>query len=173
MDEQSLIGLDNSELKEICKLNNFPSYHGDQLYSWLYKQSITDIEKMTNVPNELKLMIQKKFKQNNLQIKSVYTSLLNRATETTDIVTEIINFPKEEIKYDWRLNERHYGALQGLNKSETASKYGEDQVQIWRRSYDISPPLLSDNDKRHPKFNEKFTIDTAKNTRNSEKIFRS
>ena len=94
--------------------------------------------------------------KNNLQIKSVYTSLLNRATETTDIVTEIINFPKEAIKYDWRLNERHYGALQGLNKSETASKYGEDQVQIWRRSYDISPPLLDMDDERHPRFNDKF-----------------
>ena len=92
----------------------------------------------------------------NLQIKSVYTSLLNRATETTDIVTDIINFPKEEIKYECRLNERHYGALQGLNKSETASKYGEDQVQIWRRSYGIPPPLLDMEDERHPRFNDKF-----------------
>ena len=97
-----------------------------------------------------------KLLKDNLHIKSVYTSLLNRATETTDIVTDIINFPKEEIKYDWRLNERHYGALQGLNKSETASKYGEDQVQIWRRSYDISPPLLDMDDERHPRFNDKF-----------------
>ena len=68
----------------------------------------------------------KELLKNNLKVKSVYTSLLNRATETTDIVTGIINFPKNEIKYDWRLNERHYGALQGLNKSDTASKYGED-----------------------------------------------
>jgi len=92
----------------------------------------------------------------NIIINSVYTSLLNRATETTDIVTGIINFPKEQIKYDWRLNERHYGALQGLNKSETASKYGEDQVQIWRRSYDIQPPLLGMDDERHPRRNDKF-----------------
>ena len=62
----------------------------------------------------------------NIKIKSVYTSLLKRALETTDIVTDIINFPREHIKYDWRLNERHYGALQGLNKSETASKFGEE-----------------------------------------------
>ena len=92
----------------------------------------------------------------NYQIKSIYTSLLNRATETTDIVAEIINFPKQDIQYDWRLNERHYGALQGLNKSETAEKYGEDQVHIWRRSYDIPPPLLQEDDKRHPKFYKKF-----------------
>jgi 2,3-bisphosphoglycerate-dependent phosphoglycerate mutase len=93
-----------------------------------------------------------------IQIESVCTSLLNRATETTNIVTDIINFSKDSIKYNWRLNERHYGALQGLNKSETATKYGEDQVHIWRRSYDIPPPLLDDNDKRHPKFTDKFKI---------------
>ena len=92
----------------------------------------------------------------NLQIKSVYTSLLSRAIETAKIVTDIIEFPRENIQYDWRLNERHYGALQGLNKSETASKYGEDQVQIWRRSYDIPPPFLEIDDERHPKFDDKF-----------------
>ena len=92
----------------------------------------------------------------NIKIRSVYTSLLNRATETANIVTKIISFPKKNIKHDWRLNERHYGALQGLNKSETAAKYGEDQVHIWRRSYDIAPPLLKIDDPRHPKFNNKF-----------------
>ena len=92
----------------------------------------------------------------NIKISSVYTSLLDRATETANIVTKIINFQKKNIKYDWRLNERHYGALQGLNKSETATKYGEDQVHIWRRSYDIPPPLLENDDQRHPKFNTKF-----------------
>jgi 2,3-bisphosphoglycerate-dependent phosphoglycerate mutase len=92
----------------------------------------------------------------NISINSVFTSLLNRATETTDIVTNIIKFPKDGIRYDWRLNERHYGALQGLNKAETAAKYGEKQVHIWRRSYDKPPPLLDYNDKRHPRFDDKF-----------------
>ena len=92
----------------------------------------------------------------NTKIKTVYTSLLSRAIETAQIVTDIIDFPKQEIKYDWRLNERHYGALQGLNKSETAKKFGEKKVHLWRRSYDISPPLLEPNDKRHPKFDKKF-----------------
>ena len=94
--------------------------------------------------------------KHNFKINTIYTSLLKRATETTDIVAQIINFPNEKIKYHWRLNERHYGALQGLNKSETAAKYGEDQVHIWRRSYDVPPPLLDINDKRHPRFNTKF-----------------
>lgn len=94
--------------------------------------------------------------KNNLQISSVHTSLLKRAIKTSEIVTDIINFPKDDIQYVWRLNERHYGALEGLNKSETASKYGEEQVKIWRRSYDIPPPMMSLNDQRHPKFNKKF-----------------
>jgi 2,3-bisphosphoglycerate-dependent phosphoglycerate mutase len=94
--------------------------------------------------------------KNNLNIDSVHSSILKRAIETADIVTKIINFPKDKIIFDWRLNERHYGALQGLNKSETALKFGEDQVKIWRRSYDIPPPQLSNDDKRHPKFNKKF-----------------
>tara|TARA_X000000368_G_scaffold248884_1_gene196573 strand:+ start:3846 stop:4589 length:744 start_codon:yes stop_codon:yes gene_type:complete len=98
----------------------------------------------------------KKLLETNINIDSIYTSILTRATHTTDIVAEIIGFSKENIQYDWRLNERHYGALQGLNKSETAEKYGEDQVHIWRRSYNIPPPLLSENDKRHPKFDNKF-----------------
>ena len=92
----------------------------------------------------------------NIKIKSVYTSLLKRAIQTTTIVTSIIGFSEKDVQNDWRLNERHYGALQGLNKSETASKYGEDQVQIWRRSYDIAPPFLDIDDERHPRFDDKF-----------------
>ena len=92
----------------------------------------------------------------NIQISSIHTSLLKRAMKTAIIVSDIIDFPQEKIKYEWRLNERHYGSLQGLNKSETALKYGEDQVQVWRRSFDIPPPLLEADDCRHPKFNDKF-----------------
>jgi 2,3-bisphosphoglycerate-dependent phosphoglycerate mutase len=92
----------------------------------------------------------------NINVDSIFTSLLSRAIATTEIVAKIINFKKMNIKYDWRLNERHYGALQGLNKSETAAKYGENQVKIWRRSYDTPPPLINTDDKRHPRFNKKF-----------------
>ena len=92
----------------------------------------------------------------NISINSIYTSLLLRSTLTAEIVADIIDFDKSTIEYSWRLNERHYGALQGLNKSETATKYGEEQVHLWRRSYDISPPLLDDSDVRHPKFDDKF-----------------
>ena len=92
----------------------------------------------------------------NINISSIHTSLLKRANQTAEIVADIIGFSKNNIQYNWRLNERHYGALQGLNKSETAEKYGEDQVHIWRRSYDIPPPLLSKDDQRHPVLDKKF-----------------
>ena len=94
--------------------------------------------------------------QQNLKICSIYTSVLKRAIQTTEIIIDKLNFQKNEINLEWRLNERHYGALQGLNKSETAKKYGEEKVLLWRRSYDIPPPLLKDDDKRHPKLNKKF-----------------
>ena len=65
----------------------------------------------------------------NLIIDTIHTSILKRAVQTTEIVSSIINFDINLINYDWRLNERHYGALQGLNKSETAKKFGEEQVK--------------------------------------------
>lgn len=73
-----------------------------------------------------------------------YTSILKRAIRTLWIGLEEMNSMFLSILTSWRLNERHYGALQGLNKTETAEKYGEDQVKIWRRSYDTPPPLFSD-----------------------------
>ena len=95
-------------------------------------------------------------KNEKIKIDLVFTSVLKRAVNTMNICLSNLDDNNPEIVQDWRLNERHYGSLQGLNKSETAEKYGEDQVLIWRRSYDIPPPLLLDDDKRHPKFNKKF-----------------
>jgi len=79
-----------------------------------------------------------------------YTSLLQRAIKTYNIVTEELDQLWIPVQRSWRLNERHYGALQGLNKAETAAKFGEDQVKIWRRSYDIPPPALTSDDERFP-----------------------
>lgn len=76
-----------------------------------------------------------------------FTSLLLRANRTLDLILAEMGTPNIEIHKSWRLNERHYGALQGLNKSETAAKYGEEQVQIWRRGYDVPiPPITKDSD---------------------------
>ena len=79
-----------------------------------------------------------------------YTSVLKRAIRTLWMATDEMDLLWIPVERDWRLNERHYGALQGLNKAETAAKYGEDQVKIWRRSYDIPPPALEATDERYP-----------------------
>jgi len=79
-----------------------------------------------------------------------YTSVLKRAIRTLWIVLDEMDLMWIPVTKDWRLNERHYGALQGLNKSETSMKYGEDQVKLWRRSYDVPPPALELEDSRHP-----------------------
>ena len=85
-----------------------------------------------------------------------FTSVLKRAIRTCFITLDELDLLWIPTIRDWRLNERHYGALQGLNKSETAAKHGEDQVKIWRRSYDIPPPPLSDDDERHPRFDRRY-----------------
>jgi 2,3-bisphosphoglycerate-dependent phosphoglycerate mutase len=79
-----------------------------------------------------------------------YTSVLKRAIRTLWLVLDEMDLMWIPVTRDWRLNERHYGALQGLNKSETAAKFGEDQVKIWRRSYDVPPPELEQTDPRYP-----------------------
>lgn len=79
-----------------------------------------------------------------------FTSLLKRAIRTGFIVQDEMDLLWIPVERSWRLNERHYGALQGLNKSETAEKFGDAQVKIWRRSYDVPPPPLEKNDPRYP-----------------------
>jgi 2,3-bisphosphoglycerate-dependent phosphoglycerate mutase len=79
-------------------------------------------------------------KLKDIPIDYCYTSVLKRANDTLDIVLKVSGRTKLPIEKNWALNERHYGALQGLNKAETAKKYGDAQVKIWRRSYDVAPP---------------------------------
>ena len=85
-----------------------------------------------------------------------YTSVLKRAIRTLWYMLDEMDLMWIPVIRDWRLNERHYGALQGLNKAETAAKYGDEQVHIWRRSYDIPPPPLADDDERHPSFDPRY-----------------
>lgn len=86
-----------------------------------------------------------------------YTSVLRRAVHTLWIVLEHMSLEWIPIMNAWQLNERHYGTLQGLNKSEMAEKFGEAQVNIWRRSYDVPPPPLEWNDERHPRFDPRYS----------------
>ncbi len=85
-----------------------------------------------------------------------YTSYLRRAIHTLNLALDQMDREWLPVIKTWRLNERHYGALQGLNKSETAAKYGEDQVKIWRRSFDIQPPALEDTDERNPALQDQY-----------------
>jgi len=86
-----------------------------------------------------------------------YTSLLKRAIRTLHIALDELDLLWLPVIKDWRLNERHYGALQGLNKAETAAKHGEAQIKIWRRSYDIPPPPLTPDDDRHPSRDRRYS----------------
>jgi len=85
-----------------------------------------------------------------------YTSVLKRAIQTLWYVLQDMNLEWIPVVNVWQLNERHYGALQGLNKSETAKEYGEAQVKIWRRSYDVPPPALEWDDLRHPQHDPRY-----------------
>jgi 2,3-bisphosphoglycerate-dependent phosphoglycerate mutase len=86
----------------------------------------------------------------------VYTSVLKRAIWTSILALDELDELWLPVERSWRLNERHYGALQGLNKSETAAKHGEDQVKIWRRAYAIAPPPLESNDERSPVLDPRY-----------------
>jgi len=85
-----------------------------------------------------------------------YTSVLKRAIRTLWIALDELDMMWIPVYRSWRLNERHYGGLQGLNKAETAAKYGDDQVKVWRRSYDTPPPPLTDEDPRHPSHDRRY-----------------
>lgn len=92
----------------------------------------------------------KMLKEKGFLFDTCYTSVLQRAIKTWYTISDQLDLHYISHHKHWRLNERHYGALQGLNKAETAAKHGEDQVLIWRRSYDVPPPALTLEDERHP-----------------------
>jgi len=86
----------------------------------------------------------------------VFTSVLTRAIRTQWLILEELQLLWLPVERHWRLNERHYGALQGLNKAQTVAQHGEAQVKIWRRSYDVPPPPLALDDPRHPRFDRRY-----------------
>ena len=95
-------------------------------------------------------------KEAGFEFDLTYTSYLKRAIRTLWLVMEELDQMYLPIDTDWRLNERHYGKLQGLNKKETVEKHGADQVHLWRRGYNIRPPELSDNDPQHPRHESRY-----------------
>lgn len=95
-------------------------------------------------------------KERGFQFDVAYTSVLKRAIKTCHLALEELDQLWLPVTKDWRLNERHYGGLQGLNKAETAALHGEEQVKIWRRSYDTPPPAMEATDPRHPRFDARY-----------------
>jgi 2,3-bisphosphoglycerate-dependent phosphoglycerate mutase len=98
----------------------------------------------------------KLLKEGGYNFDIAYTSVLKRAIKTLGIIQDEMDLNWLPVVRAWQLNERHYGALQGLNKAETAKEFGEEQVKIWRRSYDVPPPALELTDERHPKFDRRY-----------------
>jgi len=98
----------------------------------------------------------KVLKENGFNFSLAYTSYLQRAIKTLNIILEEMDLMWIPVLKSWRLNEKHYGNLQGLNKAETAERYGDEQVHIWRRSYDVPPAPLADNDERNPRLDSKY-----------------
>ena len=104
----------------------------------------------------------RELQRENLEPQVAFTSVLKRAIRTLWLILDTTDRMWVPIEGSWRLNERHYGALEGLNKAQTAAKHGEAQVKIWRRSYDIPPPALQPDDPRHPRFDPRYSdVDPA------------
>ncbi len=101
-------------------------------------------------------------KKKGFEFDIAFTSVLKRATKTLDLALEELGQPDLPTEYSWHQNERHYGALQGLNKDEMRKKVGEEQVHIWRRSFATPPPALELDDPRHPKHDPKYKDLTEK-----------
>ena len=124
--------------------------HGESLWNQENRfTGWTDID-LSKRGREEALAAGQVLKQDGYVFDIAYTSVLKRAIRTCWIVLDELDLMWIPVVRDWRLNERHYGALQGLDKAETAAKHGEAQLKIWRRSYDIPPPPLSPDDSRHP-----------------------
>lgn len=103
----------------------------------------------------------KLLKEGGYDFDAAYTSVLKRAIKTLNIIQDEMGLDWIPVVRAWQLNERHYGSLQGLNKAETAEKFGEAQVKIWRRSYDVPPPALESDDSRHPRFDRRYASLTS------------
>ena len=129
--------------------------HGESI--WNLENRFTGWTDVDLSDNGIKEAVEagKILKQLGFSFDIAFTSVLKRANKTLDIILKEMG-ESIPIEYSWRLNERHYGALQGLNKDETREKYGAEQVKLWRRSADVRPPSLSNDDDRYPGNDSKY-----------------
>jgi len=115
----------------------------------------TDVD-LTETGREQARQAGELLKREGYEFDLAFSSVLKRAIRTLWIALDAMDAMHTPIGLNWRLNERHYGALQGLNKAETAAKFGEDQVLVWRRAYAIAPDPLDHDDPRHPRFDKRY-----------------
>jgi len=115
----------------------------------------TDVD-LTDTGREQARLAGELLKREGFEFDLAFSSVLKRAIRTLWIALDAMDAMHTPIGLSWRLNERHYGALQGLNKAETAAKYGEEQVLVWRRAYAIAPNPLDNDDPRHPRFDKRY-----------------
>ena len=144
--------------------------HGES--TWNLENRFTgwvDVDLSENGVNEA-ITAGKVLKKHNYKFDKVYTSVLKRAIKTTNIVLEELDQMYIPVIKHWRLNERHYGGLTGLNKAEMAKKVGAEQVHIWRRSFDVPPPALDLDDDRHPRFDPKYSFLTKNQLPSTESL---
>ena len=112
----------------------------------------------------------KLIKELNLEFDACFTSVQKRAVDTLSIILNILNKSNTEVKKAWELNERHYGALTGLNKDEMINKHGHEQVNVWRRSFDIAPPKMDSSNPHHPTKNKIYKNIPIKKIPESESL---
>ena len=115
----------------------------------------TDVD-LTELGRQEAIDAGRTLRERGYQFDIAFTSVLKRAIRTLWLMQDELDVMWIPVVRDWRLNERHYGALQGLNKAETAAKYGDEQVLIWRRSYSTAPPPLEETDERHPSHDKRY-----------------
>ncbi|PZN30576.1 MAG: 2,3-diphosphoglycerate-dependent phosphoglycerate mutase [Proteobacteria bacterium] len=109
-------------------------------------------------------------KEQGFEFDVAFTSVLKRAIRTLWFVLDEMDLMWLPVERSWRLNERHYGALQGLDKAQTVEKHGAEQVKLWRRSYDVPPPPLAQDDERHPRFERRYAGLSAEQLPSSESL---
>jgi 2,3-bisphosphoglycerate-dependent phosphoglycerate mutase len=122
----------------------------ENLFTGWHDVDLSDLGRQEAAQAGLELLREK------LEAQIAFTSVLKRAIRTLWLILDTTDRMWIPVERSWRLNERHYGALQGLNKAQTVEQYGEAQVKIWRRSYDVPPPVLALDDARHPRFDPRY-----------------
>ena len=142
--------------KKLMKTNLVIVRHGQSLWNLENRFTGWANSPLTELGEKEAKEAGKKIKTLNINFDKAYTSYLKRAVHTLWFILKEIDMDWLTVEKDYRLNERHYGGLTGLNKKETADKYGKDQVFIWRRSFDTPPPLLEPDDSRHSKYDKRY-----------------